>query len=62
MRPTDMEPTQTELEELLDEEERTVLEDPRVPEEEKVEIDERLERVHEEDLEVELGDETGKAP
>lgn len=57
-----MEPTQTELEELLDDEDRAALEDPRVPDDQKVEIEERLERFAEEDLEVELGDEPPATP
>ena len=57
-----MEPTQTELEELLDDEDRAALEDPRVPDDKKVEIEERLERFAEEDLEVELGDEPPATP
>lgn len=57
-----MEPTQTELEELLDDEDRAALEDPRVPDDQKVEIEERLERFAEEDLEVELGDEPLATP
>lgn len=57
-----MEPTQTELEELLDDEDRAALEDPRVPDDQKVEIEERLERFAEEDLEVELGDKPPATP
>lgn len=59
MRPTDMEPMQEELEALLDDEEQRVLEKVDVPVEVKVEIDQRLERFRELDLEAERGDPAG---
>jgi hypothetical protein len=62
VRPTDMEPAQQELEALLDVEEREALEEMEVPEEVKVEIDERLERFREEDLEAERAEDAGNAP
>lgn len=62
MRPTDIEPEQGELEAYLDDEERGLLDDPEVPEDVKTEIRERLERFREEDLEAELGEDTGLHP
>lgn len=53
MRPTDIEPAQEELEALLDHEEQELLDAIDVPDEVKVEIDERLERFRESDLEAE---------
>ena len=48
MRPSD-EPIEDEVEEVLSDEERQVLERPDVPDEVKTEIDERQERRREED-------------
>jgi hypothetical protein len=62
VRPTDMEPGQQELETLLDVEEQEALEEMEVPDEVKVEIDERLERFREEDLEAERAEDAGNAP
>ncbi|HTU80695.1 MAG TPA: hypothetical protein VMF61_01110 [Candidatus Acidoferrales bacterium] len=49
MRPTGFEPKQGELEVLLDDEERALLDDPRVPQERKAEILQRLEAFRERD-------------
>jgi hypothetical protein len=57
-----MEPVQQELETLLDVEEQEVLGEMEVPDEVKVEIDERLERFREEDLEAERAEDAGNAP
>ena len=62
MRPTDMEPEQRELEALLDDEERKLLDDPDVPDDVKAEIGERLKRFREEDLEAELAEDAGNQP
>jgi hypothetical protein len=57
-----MEPLQEELETLLDVEEQEALEEIEVPDEVKVEIDERLERLREEDLEAARAEDAGNAP
>jgi hypothetical protein len=57
MRPPENEPDSEELENLLDDEDRRLLEKPDVPDEVKSEVSERLERWHDEELEVELEDE-----
>jgi hypothetical protein len=57
-----MEPGQQELETLLDVEEQEALGDMEVPDEVKVEIDKRLERFREEDLEAERAEDAGNAP
>ena len=62
MRPTDMEPEQSELENFLDDEERTLLDDPSVPDDVKAEIRERLERFRERDLEAERAEDAGNQP
>lgn len=62
MRPTDMEPAQQELEALLDEEEQEILERIDVPDDVKVEIEERIERFRAEDLEASRADDAGNAP
>jgi hypothetical protein len=62
MRPTDMEPVQEELEALLDDEDRELLAEIDVPDDVKVEIDERLERFREEKLETERAEDAGNAP
>jgi hypothetical protein len=56
MRPPDNEPDSEEIETLLDDEDRRVLERPDVPEDVKSEITERLDRWREEDLEEETQD------
>jgi hypothetical protein len=56
MRPPDNEPDSEEIETLLDDEDRGVLERPDVPDDVKSEISERLERFHEEDLDEEIED------
>jgi hypothetical protein len=56
MRPSDNEPLQEELETLTDEQERALLEDPELPEDVKSEIEERLERFADEDLESEIAE------
>lgn len=56
MRPTENEPPQAELETLLDDEERLLLEDPQVPDDVKAEVAERLERFREGDLEAQVED------
>jgi hypothetical protein len=62
MRPSDMEPQQQELEDLLDDEERRLLDDPGVPEDVKAEIQERLDRFRDQDLEAELAEDAGNEP
>ena len=57
-----MEPLQEELETLLDGEEQEALEEMEVPDEVKVEIDERVERFREKDLEAERAEDAGNAP
>lgn len=57
MRPPENEPDREELENLLDDEERALLDNPNVPDEVKSEVTERLERLHDEDLDGELEDE-----
>jgi len=57
-----MEPVQQELETLLDVEEQEALGKIEVPDEVKVEIDERLERFRGEDLEAERAEDAGNAP
>lgn len=53
IRPTDLEPTPTELEVLLEDEELQVTHDPEVPDDVKEEIAENIERRHENDEEIE---------
>lgn len=62
MRPTDMEPGQEELEELLDGEERALLDDPNVPDDVKAEVRERLRRSQDAELEAELPEGTSHEP
>jgi hypothetical protein len=57
MRPPENEPDSQELETLLDDEDRALLENPNVPDDVKSEVAERLERLHDEDLEEEIEDE-----
>jgi hypothetical protein len=56
MRPPDNEPDSEEIETLLDDEDRRVLDRPDVPDDVKSEITERLERWREEELEDEIPD------
>ena len=56
-----MEPAQEELEALLDDEEQELLEETEIPDDVKVEIDERLERFREDDREAERADDAGNA-
>ncbi len=62
MRPSDTEPVQEELEVLLDGEEQELLAALEVPDDVKVEIDERLARFREADLEAEQAEDAGNAP
>ena len=62
MRPTDIEPVQQELETLLDLEDQEALGEMEVPDEVKVEIDERLERFRVQDLEAERAEGAANAP
>ena len=57
MRPPENEPDSQELENLLDDEERALLDDPSVPDDVKSEVNERLERWSDEELEEEIEDE-----
>ena len=59
MRPTDEEPAQEELETLLDDEDRTLLDEAEVPDEVKTEIATRLEVFREDDLDATRGDAAG---
>lgn len=59
MRPTDEEPAQEELETLLDDEDRTLLDEAEVPDEVKTEIATRLETFREDDLDATRGDGAG---
>jgi len=56
MRPPENEPPQEEIEHLLTDEERRLLNDPSVPDDVKAEIMERLERFEESDLEEKQAD------
>jgi hypothetical protein len=52
LRPSDNEPVQEELEAFLDDEDRALLNDPKVPDDVKAEIADRLTNFAEEDLEA----------
>jgi hypothetical protein len=56
MRPPDNEPDSQELEALLDDEDRQLLDNPTVPDDVKAEVTERLDRFSDEDLEEEIED------
>jgi hypothetical protein len=56
MRPPENEPDAEELEQLLDDEDRRLLDNPVVPDDVKSEVEERLDRWREEELEDETGD------
>ena len=62
MRPFGDQPRRDELEKLLTDEERTLMERADVPDEQKVEIADRLESFAETDLETESGDEPVPRP
>lgn len=53
MRPPENEPDSEEMRTLLEDEERGLLDKPEVPDEVKSEVNERLERVHEKELDEE---------
>lgn len=57
-----MEPSQEELEVLIDSEERDVLEDAEVPDDVKGEIAERLESYRQADREAEQAEDAGNTP
>lgn len=57
MTTPDNEPNAEELHKLRDEEDRRLLERPDVPDDVKAEVNERLERLEDEELEEELEDE-----
>ncbi len=57
MRPPDNEPGPEELESLFEDEERSLLENPAVPDDVKAEVTERLDRYGDEILEEEIEDE-----
>ena len=57
MRPPENEPNPEELQELLNQEERGILERADVPDDVKSEVNERLERHDDEELEEEIEDE-----
>jgi hypothetical protein len=56
MRPPDNEPPEQDIEALVTDEERRLLDDPETPEDAKVEIAARLERFEEVDTEEARGD------
>jgi len=57
MTTPDNEPNAEELEKLRDEEDRRLLDRPDVPDDVKAEVNERLERLEDEELEDEIEDE-----
>lgn len=62
MRPFGEQPRRDELEKFLTDEERTLIGRPKVPDDEKAEIADRLEAFAEADLETEIGDEPVPRP
>lgn len=57
MRPPDNDPGSNELDDLRDEEDRRLLDNPSVPDDVKSEVAEQLERHHDETVDEEIEDE-----